>query len=286
MLAAGVQSELVADRARIVVWVPDRHTNGSKLWHRISTVADAPITCDRGLCAVAAVAVPTRRQSGHLLAKLLRWCRAQQDSATWYLPSGQITEQCGERRADVLLVWLGDGSEQIGETQVRQQWPACQQLRRLAPNLFLVMGVDGAGADQPALPLPPEITACALANRLLAQARQRSDTAELAAALTDMAIVIRKKGDAAKAVTLLEEALTLIRQLGNLAREMDVLGNLGLAQLKLGNAAAALQAFLAQDAAARQLGTKFAEKTANHHLGWPTPAWAIRLPPVPLCNPL
>ena len=173
-------------------------------------------------------------------ASLLGWQSGRQDTATWYVPAGQITEQCGERRTDVLLVWADDSSEQIDETQIRQQWPGCQESRRLAPNLFLVMGVESADAEQAAAPVPPETTACALANRLQAKARQCSDAAELAAALTDMAIVIRKKGDPAKAVTLLREALTLTRQLGNLAREMDVLGNLGLAHLKLGNAAAAL----------------------------------------------
>ncbi len=156
--------------------------------------------------------------------------------AIWFLPTGDAMEQAGERRTDLLLAWAADDTISLDHARIREKWPDCQEIRVLAKNLFLVVGVKLPVSARVAPSVPHEITPCALATRLLAEARQQGELSSEVAALLDMGIVVRREGNAGRAATLLEQALELARRRGNAAQEMDVLSNLGPAYLSLGNA--------------------------------------------------
>ncbi len=176
-------------------------------------------------------------------------------------------EQTGERRTDLVLAWAADDTISLDESRIRKKWPDCHEIRLLAKNLFLVGGVTLPISYQPTPSVPPEVTPCALATRLLAESRQQGDLLSEAAALLDMGIVVRREGNFGRAATFLEQALELSRRLGNREQEMDVLSNLGTAYLSLGNAEQALNAFTAEEAIAREIGSPFALQTALTHLG-------------------
>jgi len=117
------------------------------------------------------------RASSSAFSRFLWWFRKPPEASTWFLPNGRVTEQCGERRTDLLLVWAADDGGLLDDDRIRAQWPGCQEVRPLARNLFLVLGVCTPSSDHIAKSVPAEVTPCALATRLLAEAKQKGDVA-------------------------------------------------------------------------------------------------------------
>ena len=267
LLANGIQTEPLGNRCRIVFWLPAFEPGPRNHWLRIQCLTENDIACEQGVFAIAANAVPTQRQTQRLLAAVWRAFRKDSQRAIWFLPTGDAMEQAGERRTDLLLAWAADDTISLDHARIREKWPDCQEIRVLAKNLFLVVGVKLPVSARVAPSVPHEITPCALATRLLAEARQQGELSSEVAALLDMGIVVRREGNAGRAATLLEQALELARRRGNAAQEMDVLSNLGPAYLSLGNARQALNAFTAEEEIAREIGSHFAMQTALTHLG-------------------
>src|SRR5262249_12942296 len=143
---------------------------------------------------------------------------------------------------------------------VKAQWPEGRRYQRLGPNLFLVGGLQARGAPgmtATAQPLPsPDVSPPQHAEQLLAAAPQNGSSANGAAAVTDVGIIILSEGDPRGAVAVLEEALTLRRQLGDRARESDVIGNLGMALLHLQQPLRARELFEHELTSARSTGDR------------------------------
>jgi tetratricopeptide (TPR) repeat protein len=263
----GIVRESTPEPNRIILWRPGARDGSYQYWDRIGNVARAEVTVQEGLCATSATFIRARQKTRGLFSKLLPKFGGA-EGRSWTLPNGEIAEQCGDRRTDLMLVWAEDESQPIDESRIKAQWPQSQGLERIGKNLFLVLGVEQKIA-KPAPPEPPP-QACprAQAEELLAAARRSGDKSREATALADLGIVYRSEGDPQRASMYLEQALALVRQLGDRSKEVDILGNLGLAMLGIGQfAGKALEMFQQELNMAREAGNRFAEKTALDHLG-------------------
>jgi tetratricopeptide (TPR) repeat protein len=109
-----------------------------------------------------------------------------------------------------------------------------------------------------------DVSGCpkALAEQLLATARQGADRRGQVSALTDLALILLHEGNAQRAITLLEQALTLGRLVGDRIVECDILCNLALATIIAGQPAAALRLLEQALTSARKRKDSFAEKAA------------------------
>src|SRR5438270_315392 len=102
VLDEGVLLEPVPESNRLVLWLPAERERGFQLWQRISSVANADVCVDRGLCSIAATAIRARQRVGGLWRGLLRLFHRPSEEQTWMLPNGSAAEQCGERRTDLV----------------------------------------------------------------------------------------------------------------------------------------------------------------------------------------
>jgi tetratricopeptide (TPR) repeat protein len=264
----GVVPEPTPDNGRLVLWVPGDRGDVFQHWRRVSSVAHVEPTVRDGLSAVPAVAVPLRQPLRGFLGTLLSRFRKASGARSWVLPNGAAAEQCGDRQADLILVWASPESAGLDVEQVRAQWREGKTFQQIGKNLFLVSGIEPPAAPpEPGL-LPPEGCPRPAAEQLLAAARQSGDRRREATALTDLGILHREEGDAQKAVPLLEEALRIMRELGDRAGEQDVLGPLGLATLAVGQPRPALQLLKQAHAYAQETGEPFALKASFGNLGY------------------
>lgn len=265
-LEPGVLREPSPDVHRIILWVPEDQDGGFRHWERISNVAGADVTVERGTFATAAASVRARQKVQGLFSKLLQPFRRTTGAHTWVLPNGETAEQCGERQTDLLLVWAEEGAGPLEESQVRTCWPEGNRFRKIGRNLFLVAGLEVTGPEGNAS-LLPQGNPHEQAERLLAAARQAGDRPREAAALTDLGIACHRAGDHQRAAAFLEEAVALARQLGDRTLEGDVLSYLGLAVLGIGQAVPSLQILHEGLTLSRETGNRFQEKLTLEHLG-------------------
>jgi len=272
VLAEGVFPEPVTDENRVVLWLRMDRDGSFQHWERIGNVARGEVTSRDGLCATAATSIRAREWIGGAVGKILHGLRERKGNRSFTLPSGRSAEQCGERQADVLLVWAQDERPIADETVIKQEWPEPARFQRLAANLYLVRGVatdaDRAKAGKAADAQQPLADGCprAEAETSLALARQSGDRLGEAIALTDLGAIGLNEGDPQRAVNFLEPALTISRELGDKDREFDIVGNLGMAYLTARQPGRARDLFQHVLAYARTKGDPYAEKLALERL--------------------
>jgi tetratricopeptide (TPR) repeat protein len=262
-LEPGILPEPAGQDQRLVLWLPGRLEGGYQPWERLASVPRSEITVADGWCSTPATLVLARQRQGGLFSKLFASKSAGQ---SWILPNGASAEQAGERRTDLLLVWSESEKITLDEGGIQSRWPQNQRITRIAANLYLVAGIASPESDNGA-PLPPQGTPRAVAEQLLASARQAGDRRREITALTDLGVVYRRDNDIPRSLAVLEEALALARQLGDHASEGDVLCNLGLSALPAGQFQRAQQLFEQELAFARETANRYAEKTALEHVG-------------------
>ncbi len=267
-LSAGVISEPVPEGNRIVLWLPEVRHDGVACRERVATVAGAEISVEQGISAVAATSIRVRRPS--FFGRLSRRLRPESGGQTWTLPNGELDEQVGGRRSDLVLTWAEEESVALNEVRIKSRWPESQGIQKLAENLFLVRGVMSSGPGgsvEAAAPSVAQEPSVQLAEEMLAAARRACDRRREVAVLTDLGVILTGQGSAHRAVASLEEALAVARQLGDPALESDVLDNAGLALLNAGQTRQAMELFRQGLEIARGAGNRFAEKMALMHLG-------------------
>ena len=207
----GIQAEPNSDGSRLVLWVPDDRDEKYQYWERVGNVIRGELVAEQGLCATAATSVRARRRlRGGGLGRLLQGLRPSSKSRDFLLPDGSSSEQCGERRTDLLLVWSSGVDRSIDESVVQAAWPQAKRHRRLSSELFLVSGIENGtragGGDKPAAAPTEQLTGSPReqAELLLAAARTSGDRAAEATALTDLGVTKLSEGDHAGALAALE----------------------------------------------------------------------------------
>jgi len=266
----GVLPEPISEGSRLVLWIPAERDGSFQYWERVGNVARAEITVEDGLCATAATSIRSRQLLKRSLGQLLRWLRERKGNRDFSLPNGASSQQCGERRTDLMLVWAEDKDSLLDLARVKSRWPQGTRIQQLGRNLFLVSGVEVKVARGDVGPEPPADSSGSPrdhAERLLAAARQSGDRTSEAGALTDLGVTLLSEGNAPGAITTLETALELSRTLGDRARESDIVGNLGMAVLAVRQPARARDMFEQTLAYARATGDHFGEKVALERLG-------------------
>jgi tetratricopeptide (TPR) repeat protein len=267
-----------SDGSRLVLWLPTERDDGFQYWERIANVARAPVVAEGGVCSTAATSYRVRQRSKGVLAKLWHRLVASRRARDMLLPDGTTGEQCGERRADLVLAWPEDMASTVDLDRLQARWPEAKQFTKLADRLYLASGVSvgGEAAVAPAADVEPPAGANPrqIAEQILAAARQSGDIAREAAALTDVGATLLTEGDAHGAISQLQLALALAQQLGDQARESDVIGNLGMAMLSSRQPVRARDLFEQELILARTRGDRFAEKFALERLG--IASWTLR----------
>ncbi len=269
---SGILTEPISDGNRLVLWIPDDRDATFQYWERVGNVIRGEIVSEQGLFATPATSMRARQRLRGGLSRLWGSLRKSSKNRDFSLPDGSSSEQCGERNADLLLVWSPAAETPIDESLVQAAWPHAKRVRRLCKELYLVSGIESqtASPEHPAAP-PPDPTMTGTprdqAELLLAAARTAGNRAAEATALTDVGVTKLSEGDHAGAVAALESALQITRELADREREVDVVGNLGLAMLGVGQAPRARQMFEHGLAFARAKRDHLGEKTALERLG-------------------
>ena len=112
----GILAEPISDGSRLVVWVPDDRDASFQYWERVGNVIRGEIVSEAGLCATAATSVRARQRLRGGLGRLLQGLRKSSKNRDFLLPDGSSSEQCGERRSDLLLVWSDGQNGPIDES--------------------------------------------------------------------------------------------------------------------------------------------------------------------------
>ncbi len=274
VLVDGVVPEPITDENRIVLWLRLDRDGSFQHWERIGNVARGEVTVRDGLCATAATSVRAREWIGGAVGKILHGLRERKGDRSFTLPSGRSAEQCGERHADLLLIWAQETGPIADASAIEQTWPQATRLERLGESLYLVGGVPteadrakAAGkAAEPQQPISEGATPREDAEKSLALARQTGDRRGEAIALTDLGVIGLNEGDPQRALNFLEQALALSRQLEDKEREYDILGNLGMALLAVRQPAQAWELFQHHLSYARSKGDPYAEKLTLERL--------------------
>lgn len=273
-LTEDVFPESVADENRIVLWLKKERDGSFQYWERVGSVARSPVIARNGLCATAATSVRAREWIGGALGKIWHSLRERKGHRAFPLPNGRSAEQCGERQADLLLVWPSDEGQVPDEAVIKDEWPEATRLHRLGEKLYVIGGVSST-ADRTSAPgqaadsqqPPSEATPREDAERSLARAREASDRHAEVIALTDLGVIGMTEGDPQRAINFLEQALALSRELGDKDRECDILGNLGMALLGVRQPAKALELFQYELSYSRSKSDPYAEKLALERMG-------------------
>ena len=267
----GILAEPSSDPNRIVLWVPGNRDATFQYWERVGNVARAEISSEHGLCATPATLVPTRQRLRGGLSQLFKGLRRSTNNRDFLLPDGSSSEQCGERRTDLLLVWSLDPESPLDETRIQSAWPTSNRSRKLGQNFFMVCGVQTRAetSAEPADPQPAPLAGSPKeqAEALVAAARRAGDRAAEATALTDLGVTLISESNSAAAVASFQAALAIVRELRDAERENDVIGNLGLALLGVGQAPQARQAFEQCLGYVRSKRDHLGEKTTMERLG-------------------
>jgi tetratricopeptide (TPR) repeat protein len=263
VLHDGVLAE-PSERDRIVLWVRGTRENGFQYWQRISTAGRAMTVVEDGIGAIMATALRTRQQVGAFFGTLFKLFRGRPGGPAWLLPSGEATEQCGDRQTDVMLVWAEGEAICLDESSLRTRWPGSTRVQPLGSNLFAVHGSVLLKAEPaPGQPISDN-SPRQLAEQQLQTARRQADIGRLVTALTDLGILLAQEGACQRALELMEGALALVGPLSDPVKQRDVLGNLGIALVGK-DPRRALE--LLQQELALAGGDRLAHKTALNHLG-------------------
>jgi tetratricopeptide (TPR) repeat protein len=264
----GILPEPISDGNRLVLWLPRDSDGGIQYWERVGNVVRAETSAEGGLFATPATSVRARQRTRGGLGHFLRRLGQSKERRDFLLPNGIASEQCGERRTDLLLVWSEDMGGLLDEARVKSRCPEGKGFQKLGPNLYLVSGVETPRARvEPESQEQPMASPRARAEQLLASARRAGDRPKEATALTDLGMTLLSEGDTGGAIGALESALAIARELRDPARESDVIGNLGMATLAIGQPAHARNMFEQELAYARATGDRFSEKVALERLG-------------------
>jgi len=273
VLAEGVFRESGNDENRVVLWLRLDRDATFQHWERIATLARAEVIAKNGLGATAATSIRAREWIGGAVGKILHGLRDRKGNRNFTLPSGRSAEQCGERQADLLLVWAQDDPSIADEAGIRQEWPQAARFQRLGENLYVVRGVPteadrakAAGVAAEAQQPLSEGTPREDGEKSLAVARQSGNRHDEVVALTDLGVIGLNEGDPQRGINYLEQALALSRELGDKDREYDTLGNLGMALLAVRQPARAAELFHHALTYARAKGDPYAEKLALERL--------------------
>jgi tetratricopeptide (TPR) repeat protein len=269
---SGILAEPISDGNRLVLWIPDDRDATYQYWQRVGIVIRGEIVSQQGLFATPATSVRARQRLKAGLSRLWDGLRKSSKNRDFSLPDGSSSEQCGDRKADLLLVWSQAVGTPIDEPIVQSAWPQAKLCRRLCKELYLVSGIESRTTNGPEQPAAPQAEPLAGSPReqaeiLLAAARKAGNRGAEATALTDLGVTKLSEGDHAGAGAALESALAITRELADREREIDVIGNLGLAMLGTGQAAKARQMFEHGLAYARAKRDHLGEKTAMERLG-------------------
>jgi tetratricopeptide (TPR) repeat protein len=270
----GVFPEPTTEENRLVLWVATNRDDSFQYWERIGSVARGEVSEHDGYRSAPATSIRAREWVKGRFGKILHDLRDRKGARRFALPNGRAAEQCGERQADIRLVWAEDQRPIVDLDAIKERWPDANRWQKLGASLFVVGGVAGearkAGspANQPQSEQPgSEGSPREAAEKILAAVRQAGDRPAEAVALTDLGAISLNEGDPKRAIAFLEEALALSRQLGDRERESDVLGFLGMALLAVRQPAQARELFQHELAYARGKGDLFAEKLTLERLG-------------------
>ena len=267
----GILAEPIADGSRLVLWVPGDRDASFQYWERVGSVVRGEVVAEQGLCATAATSVPVRQRVRGGLGQLFKNLRPPKSGRGFLLPDGSSSEQCGERRADLILVWSPDADPQFDEARIQSAWPRGKGCRRLGHNLFLVSGVEPQSArpvqQAEREPAPASENPRIHAESLLAAARRAGDRQQEATSLADLGVILMGEGNPAGSIASLESALVIARELGDAERGRDIIGNLGLAKMAVGQPEQARQMFEQGLTYARANRDHLTEKTALERLG-------------------
>jgi tetratricopeptide (TPR) repeat protein len=263
-------SEPTADGHSLALWFPGKRDEAFQHWERVSTVPHTEFTVEPGITAVAAASVQAKQPIRGFFGKFLQRFQKPTEGRAWLLPTGDTAEQCGERRSDLILLWVEDKPKQLDEPWIKARWPECERSQKIGENLYLVFGI-----------VPPTVSSTLeqaqasprqTAERLLADARATGDRRREVSALTDLGITYLHEGSAQLALRSLDEALRNIRLLDERSEEGEIMGNLGLAVLRTGQPKPAMALLEQALTHARAANDQFAMKVSLERLGF---AYAI-----------
>ena len=273
----GILPEPTSEGGRLVLWLPAERDQKFQYWERIANVARAPITIEDGLCATPATSIRARQRTRGIVGTLFNRLVPSHGDRDLRLPNNVSAEKCGERQAELFLVWPEDKTRSVEEAQLQSRWPEAKRLQRLGENLFLVSGggspVNRAEPKHESPQAPAMESPTKHAEVLLAAARQTGDRKKEATALTDLGAIAVSEGRPQQAIAFLENALAFARELGDSHLEGDVIGNLGMAFLMVRQATRARDLFERSLSQARAANDRFAEKVALERLG--LAAWSF-----------
>jgi len=261
--------ESTSGDGRLIMWLPGAQVGGFQHWDRVGPAAGASVIAFEGLCSVAAILTPARQRTGLGISNILRRAIQSKIEPSWKLPGGGSCERSGPRRTDLLLVWPQNEADTLDEARLRARWTTSKEIRRIGPDLALVLGVVSTPQENDtAAPtdLPPPIAPRELAAKALAEARQSGDRLREITALIDLAVSYLHKLDPQPAVSLLKEALDGAHQLGDEARKLDAMINLAQAALLLGRPDQAIEWLMPALDYARQTADRYTEKVALERL--------------------
>ncbi|MGO8753108.1 MAG: hypothetical protein ACLQNE_44765 [Thermoguttaceae bacterium] len=263
-LQAGILREPDSDDGHLILWVPGGREGSSQLWHRVSIVPGAKIIRRAGLHFVTATATPFRQLERARFGRLLEHFFGDGGNRDWLIPNGEVAEQYGDRRTDVVVVWAEEQETPPSEMQIGAHWPEAVQVQPLGARIWLVWNAREVAAQSDSV--LPDMPSLDDAQRLLARARENGDCAAQVTALADLGLLALEHRDLPRALPALNEALALARSAGDRGREGDVLGILGLAGLAAKDLEGARQNLAQALAIARSLGDRYAEKVTLERL--------------------
>ena len=266
----GMIPEPSAAEGRLILWLRGDRIGGYQHWERVSSVAHAEMTAGGGMRAIEANSIPARRWAGGAIGKLFRRRESAGPDRHWTLPDGTSAEQCGPRRADLVLAWMEDETNPIDEARIRERWEKASGVRSIGAGVYLVSGIEPAppkAATGPAPDLTATGSPLQLAERALDAARGGGDGRRLAAALGDLAAASLGDKDARRAEGLLGEAIEEARRLGDRSMELGLMIDLGLVALVSGRSDRAREVLGPLPSRARAIGDRPAEKLALDRLG-------------------
>ena len=192
-----------------MLWVPGDRDASFQYWERIGNVIRGEISSEEGLLRHRGDRGAGQAAAASGLGRLFKGLRRSSKNRDFLLPDGSSSEQCGERRTDLLLVWSPTPRPRSTNRAIQSAWPQAKRVRRLRKELFLVSGVEtrSATSRRAARGAPtraidrgqPQGTGRGFS---LAAARKAGDRAAEATALADLGVTQLSEGDPAGAVAV------------------------------------------------------------------------------------
>src|SRR5262249_12928815 len=124
----GILREPVAEKGRIVLWLPGASNSNFREWRRLANVPRAGIVLEQGIASTPATVVCVRQQVQGFIGGLFQRFRRTSDDATWSLPNGEVAQQYGQRRTDVFLAWAEGNTRPLDEEHLWARWPDAKEI--------------------------------------------------------------------------------------------------------------------------------------------------------------